>query len=252
MANTNEFVSHNNVSLCGKIVKAFRAKRDEVRFEISIGRSAAPVFDEKTGKKRYPFKRDENGKVLSERIVVRFFDRQADELFDTYKVGDYVNVTAVAQTVRNHYDGTSKTDIWGLSMNPKVINGKLINDHNHLDLRGKIVSSNAVNDNLVIVNILTKVEKKFPTGNGSFYVQKYKSITPVGIYRKDGTARELDKNFTKGTWINVKGYLTTVKKETGIDSFKRQVLLRGVKVDVIGVTQPNLDELYSDYMAAKN
>lgn len=255
MANKMDFTSHNKVSLCGRIVRSFKAKRNEYRFEISIGRSAAPVIDEKTGKKRYPLRRNEKGQVIGEKIIVRFFDKRGEEYFAKYKPGDFVVADAVVQTVRNHYDGSTKTDIWGLSFSPKVINGRLTNDHNRVDLRGKVVSSNVVNDNLVIVNILTKCTKKsiFSGENmdPTIIETTYKSITPVGIYYRDGSARAADKEFTKGTWLNVHGYLTTVRQDNADGSFRRKILVRGTKIDVIGVVQPAEDELYQDYLKEK-
>ena len=147
MATKKDFTAHNTINLCGKVVKKTHPKKDEVRFQVSCGHRGA--------------KKDANGRIHRDVITVRFFDGLAKKYDEMFGVGDFVTVNAVAQNVRNHYTGTAKVDIWGIAMGPKLVNGKMIQDHNHVNIRGKISSSAVINNSLLILNVETKVEKKY-------------------------------------------------------------------------------------------
>lgn len=251
---SKEFTSHNNVSLCGRIMSIVRAKKDEVKITLGVARSAKPVLGDE-GKVYHPLMRDKDNYVIREYITVRFFDKLADEIEKKQEVGDYIIVNAVVQNVRNHYSGTSKVDIWGISVAPKRRGNRTVNDHNRVDLRGKIVKSTIVNENLVIINLLTKCDKETKTPNDNVISTTYKSVTPVGFYYKDGNARLKANDFTKGTWLNIRGYIKTKEKNNkSIDSkFSkiRETYIYGSESTVIGITQPAEDELYQEYLKVK-
>lgn len=220
------FVSHNSVHLCGKIIRIECQKKNEARFMISCGH----------GKHQ---KKDENGKINRDLIAVTFYDEAARKYTERFVAGDFVTVNAVAQTIRDHHTGTNYVSIWGLAMAPKFIHGKMIPDHNRVNIRGKITSSVAMSDNYILLNVLTITEKNRPNPNEDSefkkLTDKYKSITPIGI-RCNGNAKEMIKQYTEGTWVDCSGFIDD--KIVDRDEFKRRVYrIVSLKTTVIGEVQ---------------
>lgn len=226
MANDKSmFVSHNSVHLCGKIIRIERPKKNEIRFMLSCGHKN--------------MKQDKDGKFERDLIAVTFFDEAARKYEDRFVEGDFVTVNGVAQTIRDHYNGTSYVSIWGLSMGPKYVNGKMIPDHNNVNIRGKITSAVVMNKNYILLNVITAAEKSRPNPNLESEHKKltdtYRSITPIGI-RCRGNAKDEIKKYTEGTWVDCYGYIEDKVVDRG--EFKRRMYrIMALKTTVIGETQ---------------
>lgn len=193
---TTMYMARNAVSLSGKLIKIIRHKKSAC-FVLSCGHP---------GKQ----KRLKNGLIKRDIITVRFFGKDAAYYLANFQIGDFVIVNAVAQLVRNHDEMTSRLEFWGIFMQ-KNTNRRKLKDKNKVELRGKITTATAYNDNYLIVNILTYLEKSRPNTNRESAVKRlsenYKSITPVGL-KVDGNAKELaGKTYTKGTWVDVEGFV---------------------------------------------
>jgi len=214
------------VHLCGKIVRIDRVKKDEVRFMISCGH----------GKRQ---KKDKNGKIERDLIAVSFFDEAARTYEERFEVGDFVTVNGVAQTIRDHYNGTSYVSIWGLAMGTKFARGKMIPDHNRVNIRGKIASAVAMSDNYILLNVATAAEKSRPNPNleseNKRLTDIYRSITPIGI-RCHGDAKQLVKQYTPGTWVDCSGFIDD--RVVDRDEFKKRVYrIISLKTTIIGEVQ---------------
>lgn len=228
MLTKDMFVAHNNVHLCGKIVRKVEKKR-EVIFVLSCGHGVNQ-------------KKDKNGLIQRDVISVHFFDDQATMYNNRFEEGDFVTVTAVMQTVRNHYTGTYTVETWGLSMGPKYVNGKIIRDCNNVQIRGKIESVNVINDNYIIINVLTKVDKNFKNPNKESekvkLTKSFKSVTPIGI-RCNGDAKDVAwNNYTEGTWVDVRAFVygKKISKDNKMQHVERVI---AKTVSVVGNVQPH-------------
>ena len=228
-SSATDFIHHNVVQLCGKIVNKKRMKRDELRFTLSCGR----------GKK---VRKNKDGKIIRDVINVTFFDDAANALDERFEVGDFVTVNGVVQNIRDHYNASNTVTVWGLSMGPKYVRNRMIPDHNTVQLRGKIVSAAVINRNYIIVNVLTVVDKERrymgESTELSKIVTKYRSVTPVGI-RCNGNAHEMLKYYTEGTYVNVFGFIDGTKSmKIDAEHSRRVSRVLGVKVDIVGDIQP--------------
>ena len=220
-----DFMAHNNVHLCGKIIKK-SSNSKELRVVLSCGH----------GKH---MKKDKNGRFERNIVTVKFFGKAAEIYGTKYNAGDFVTVNAIAQTKKNPYTGDAHLEIWGLAMAPKIEEGKFIRDHNHVSIRGKVVSASVANNGLVVVNIFTNMEKKYlnpiKNDNVPFVTEKFRSITPVGIWCK-GDAKEVVKQFTRGTWVDISGFADSKRIEKDNHIYIKQMII-ALKAQVIGSTQ---------------
>lgn len=250
MIDIKDFTSHNSVSLCGRIMKILRTKKDEVRVTLGIARGGKPV-EISDGKKVYPLMRDKEGRIVREYVTVKFFDDMAKNIEERYTNGDFVVISGVVQNVRNHYDNTNTINIWGTNIAAKRQGERIINDHNRIALRGKIASSTVINDNFAIVNVLTKVDKNVRASNSAGKItEAYKSITPIGYYFKEGGARREVAKFTKGTWINITGYVKSKENapKNAAENPRRRIYVYATSSEIIGNIQPSDDVLYKEYI----
>lgn len=228
MIEKSMFTPHNNVHVCGKIVKKV-LKKKEVLFILSCGHGKNPV-------------KNKDGLILRDIITVHFFDDQATFYNERFVEGDFVTVNAVAQTVRDHYSGSYVVETWGISMGPKRINGKIINDCNTVHIRGKIESVNVISNDYIIINVLTKVDKSHKNTNKDSNVEKitqsYKSVTPIGI-RCHGDAKEIAwTNYTEGTWVNVNAFIYGKNiNQNGLKKHVERVIAKNV--EIVGTVQPH-------------
>lgn len=222
-----DFVYKNIVNLCGKIVKVYPSGRDGTVFVLSCGH----------GRKQ---KKNKDGLILRNVIPVYFYDQDAKFYAKKYKVGDFVTVNGVAQTIKGFSE--DRTSIWGLSMGPKYFKGrKPIMDKNMVAIRGKIDRTTVLNPNYVIVNVYTYTEKSRPNPNkessNTRLTAMYKSITPIGI-RCHGNAREVARLYTKGTWIDCRGFVDD--RAVGDKGMKKMHII-ATHVDVIGQIQREME-----------
>lgn len=228
MIEKSAFTAHNNVHLCGKIIHK-TTKKKEILFTLSCGH----------GRRQ---RKNKNGLILRDVITVHFFDETVEYYNERFETGDFVTVNAIAQTVRNHYEGTYDVQLWGIMMNPKRVNGKTIPDCNNVHIRGKIDSVNVISKDYILINVLTKVEKSYRNTNETSSVEKitdsFKSITPVGI-RCNGDAKDIAwKNYTEGTWVDVKGFVygNKIRKQSKQIRVERII---AKTVTIVGNVQPH-------------
>lgn len=226
MEKENMFTSHNNVHFCGKIINKIKRKKDLI-FILSCGH----------GKNQRP---DRNGLIPRDIITVHFFDEQAEHYDKRFETEDFVTVVAVAQTVRDRYEGTYKVEFWGLSMGPKKVNGKIINDCNNVSIRGKIESVKVINPNYIIINVLTKLDKNFRNPNMDSEIKKitktFKSVTPIGIKCHGDAEKVAWDNYTEGTWVNVNAFVYGQKLVKDQQHVERVI---AKNVSIIGNVQPH-------------
>lgn len=228
MTDKSMFTAHNNVHLCGKVIRKVEKKK-EVLFILSCGHGKEP-------------KKNKDGLILRDVITVHFFDDQAKFYNSRFEEGDFVTVNAIVQTVRNRYEGSYAVEMWGISMGPKRINGKTIRDCNNIQIRGKIESVNVISKDYIIINVLTKVDKSYKNPNHESEVKKitktFKSITPIGI-RCNGDAKDIAwDNYTEGTWVDVNAFVYGKKiNKKGVTRHVERVIAKNVSI--VGNIQPH-------------
>ena len=202
----------------------YMARKRSVRFVLSCGHAG-----------KIKFKKD--GQIERDVVTVRFFEKDAQYYLANFNTGDFVIVNAVAQTIKDRVNRTDRLEFWGLFMR-KNEDRRKNKDTNQVQIRGKISSSVAYSDNYVIVNVLTYLEKSRPNSNKDSSVpkltEKYKSITPIGIRVKGNAAELARKTYTKGTWVDVEGFIYGQKVG---NPPKRVERIIAKKVSVIGNIQ---------------
>lgn len=218
-----DFVYKNIVTLCGKIIKIYPTGKDGICFILSCGHG-------KTQRK------NKDGLILRDTIPVCFYEKEAKYYGEKYKVGDFVVVNALVQNVRGRED--DKTAIWGLAMGPKYHKGrKKILDQNTVIIRGKIDRIRVLSNNYLILNVKTDTHKTRPNVNPNSNIPKitdrYMSITPIGIRFREGNAHEEAKKYTKGTWVDCKGYIDDFVMKDG----RKKMHVMATNVKIIGQTQ---------------
>ena len=222
-----EYEHRNIVHLCGKMVSKKRLKRDTLLVIISCGHKKE--------------RKDKNGKILRDIVRVTFFDDAAEFYDNRFEVGDFVIINGISQLVRDHYNGTSAVSIWGISMGPKFIGGKMLPDQNRVYLLGKIDTAAVISKNYILLNVKTTVtkERKYLGSSNeiSNISQTYTSVTPVGI-RCNGDANQLIRKFTPGTYINASGFIDT--KRLVIDETHTHIVNRVIstQLEIVGDIQP--------------
>ncbi len=204
---TNDFVFHNSFTVCGKIVFKRPIKNGNL-FALSIARNTR--------------KKDEKGRpIKAYRMVDVHFEGATGKFYDKqFETGDFVIIGGVTQKVRNFYLARDMVKLVGLTMAPKIIGRYENHDSNRVNIRGRITKSAAVNDELVICNLFTNVHRKFrnpnPEGTIEFFEDDFISETPVAIWRtREGEhdAKAFVTQLTKGTWLDVSGFIDTKKME---------------------------------------
>ena len=187
----NQYIPQNEAILQGKIIR-INEKKNQVIFTLSCGNGRQ--------------KKNKDGLILRDIVSVRFFDEESRYYKEHFHVGDFVSATAICQNIRDHYNQTTRLNFWGITMGT----ARDSQDKNDIHIRGKITTAATVSDDYLIVNILTYLEKKRPNTRANTDIpvlsEMYKSITPVGV-RCDGDAKEIVKSFTKGTWLDIEGFV---------------------------------------------
>ena len=181
----------NNVFLSGKIKQIYVTPKGEVKLKIMIARSH--IID---GKRTV--KRDKDDNVIRNIITVRFFDELAKKVSKNYKAGDYVNITAIVQTVRNHYSCTSAIEIWGMSIHSKSrskINSA--QDINSVEVQGKVAGIYETKYDTKILTIYTSIERSVLTPSLNPMNKTFASYTAITV----PASFECDT----GNYVNVKG-----------------------------------------------
>lgn len=229
---TNDYVYRNEVSVCGKIIFK-RAVKNGNLFAISISRRLKnPKVNEETGKYEY----------MRLRTVDVFFEGATGKMYDKlYEVGDFVSITGVTQKTRNNYLARNMVKIIGLTMLPKVIRQHETRDKNYVTIRGKIDHINVLNDNYILCDVYTNVHKRFRNPNTenetvTHFEDDFISVTPVGIIRNQD-AKEAAKELTKGTWIDISGYIDVKKIKLVDDSVITETRIIAQNVYIVGMTQ---------------
>lgn len=195
MEKNNTFIPENSVELCGKITNVFSNPK-MTAFTVSCGYRG--------------MKKNENGRYEWNSVTVVFYEKEGLYYASKFKKGDRVIVNCVAQTIRDHYNLSSYTAFWGLSMEEE--SGACIAryDYNHVKLTGKITSASARENGWVTAYILTRLEKERPDvqNQGRMITDTYKSITPVRIYAgKNAAEKAVKEMLTKGTWVTLNGHV---------------------------------------------
>ena len=224
--NSEDYKNRNMVHLCGKLVSKKRLQRDTLMMMVSCERKGTLNKD---GEKVYRL------------IRVMFYDDAAEFYDNRFEVGDFVTVNGIAQLIRNHYTGTSAVSIWGITMGPKYVDGRMIPDHNQVAILGKIDSAVALTKDYILLNVKTVVQKerKFlgQTKEASSITKEYTSVTPIGL-RCNGNASELIKQFTVGTHVNIVGFVDSRRMK--IDETHTHIVNRVIcnHIEIIGQSQP--------------
>lgn len=218
-----DFTYVNIVNLCGKILKVYPSGKGYL-FLLSCGR-----FKEVKNK---------DGLILRNIIGVYFYGKEGEYYKEHFSPGEFVAVNGVAQTKIAFEE--SHTEIWGISMVSKYNkNRKPIHDMNYVNIRGKIDRSVVINDNYILLNVYTITDKSHRNLNKESEIKKltttYKSITPIGIHCR-GNAKELIKQYTKGTWVNCKGFVDD-KAYMVNNKRKKKMHIIAFDTEVIGQTQ---------------
>lgn len=185
----------NNAFFSGKIMSKFMTPRGELKLKLSIAKSK---LNKETGER--VLKKDKDGNYIRSVITIRFFGEMAKRIDHAYQVGDYVNVIALAQTVRNHYSCTSKVEMWGLSVNTKK--GARISplkDINIIELQGKVTDIYTTKTGNKHLTIYTSVAKPVLTA----------SLKPVEQVFASYTTVDVNRGFVckKGDYVRIKGFV---------------------------------------------
>ncbi len=201
----------NVVFLSGKIVSTYLTPRKELKVKLSIARF---IKDKETGE--FKIKTDSKNEPMKNIVSIRFFNEDAESVNSRFRPGDFVNLTAFIQTVRNHYTCKSYIELWGLNMWAK---GDVKTDVNSILLTGKIDSVSISSRGNRFVNLYTDVEKEVTAPNGVTRKQNFRSYTNFML-------RSSDPEVHKGDWVTVRGYLTEnvndkeVQRRVNVTEFK--------------------------------
>lgn len=190
----------NNAFFSGKIHSMFMTPKDELKLKLSITQSKFDKNDNRV------IKLDKDGKPMRSVITIRFLGESAKRINENYCVGDYVNVTALAQTVRNHYSCTNKIEMWGLSVTSKRSSQlSPLRDVNNITLQGKVSSVYELKSGSKLVTIYTSVERPVLTPSLTPKPQTFISYTVVNV----------GKSFDckKGDHIKVSGFVTEINRD---------------------------------------
>lgn len=201
----------NNAYFSGKIYSMLMTPKGELKLKLSIAQSKRG----KDGKRE--LRQDENGSYVRSIITIRFLGELAKKINNNYRPGDYVNVTAVAQTVRNHYSCTNKIEMWGINVSRKGgARFSPLYDINNVTLRGKVTSVYELTSGSKLVTIYTSVEKNVLTPSMSMMPQTFTSYTTVNV----------GKNFEckKGDYINVSGFVIERTQGHGYNRSVSQII----------------------------
>lgn len=221
VAKKEDFVNINSVEITGKIVKAFPSGKNGYAFIISITPPA----------KKRP-KQNSGGLYLRDLIPVYFYDKAAKIYSEKFHVGEFVTIRAIAQTIRRR-EG-DHTAIWGLDIHPAK---EPYRDRNRVYIRGKIDRIKVISNNYIIVNVETKCDVSYPNPNPeseiSMLTETFKSVTPVGLRIKDN-ASEIAKSYTKGTWVDISGFVDARKTK---NSTRKKMHIIATHVEIIGTIQ---------------
>ena len=231
----NDYEFRNDFTICGKIIYK-RAIKNGNMFAISIGRRLkTPRLNETTGKME----------TMQFRTVDVDFEGAVGKTYDKmYEVGDFVVVSGVVQKTRNNYLARNMVKLIGLSMSPKIVGNHENRDKNYVILRGRVDYSVALNNNYIICDLYTNIDKKFKNPNTEntdvpYFTDSFVSYTPIGINRPEGDAKEAVKELTKGTWLDVSGFIDVRKIQLSDDGIVTETRVICQDVSIIGQTQVN-------------
>lgn len=201
----------NNAFFSGKIHSMFMTPKGELKLKLSITQSKPGKDGERV------IKTDKDGNPMRSVITIRFLGESAKRVNENYCVGDYVNITALAQTVRNHYSCTNKIEMWGLSVNSKR-NSQLspLKDINNITLQGKVSSVYELKSGAKLVTVYTKVERPVLTPSLTPKPQSFISYTVVNVGK--------DFDCKKGDHIKVSGFVTEVSKKNAANSIEQHII----------------------------
>ena len=202
---TDEFIYKNEARISGYVVSK-RTVKNGCIFYVSTKK-----------KKNQP----ENSNSHKEIVCVYFEGALAKYYYERFKAHDLVIVNGVVQNTFNQKSSRSSVRIYGLSMtNRKYLKVKLP-DFRRFHVRGKITQTVVVNNDVVLVFLHTNVHKNYKNPNKSSEVKTfendYVSDTPIAIYRNfDGghDAKLVEKELTKGTWLDITGRINSQQKVT--------------------------------------
>lgn len=200
----------NNAFFSGRIYSMFVTPKGELKLKLSIAQSKNGKNGERV------LKKDRNGSYVRSIITIRFLGEAAKKVNENFRPGDYVNVTAIAQTVRNHYSCTNKIEMWGLSVSSKRgAHFNPLKDINNITLQGKVTSIFESKSGSKLVTIYTSVDKPVLTPSLTPMAQTFASYTVVNV----GKAFECKK----GDYIKVSGFVIEHGHDTndlrGVEQF---------------------------------
>jgi hypothetical protein len=217
----------NEVELQGMITSVLSAKRGAI-VNISCGYRG--------------MRRDENGRFNRNQLQVVFLNKddinEGDYYAKRFSHGDTVIIHAVAQTVYNHTEHKSHTELWGLSMektDDKLITGY---DKNDIHVTGKVYNLVVRGNGWFTVFVTTKVKKTHlnKVTSGYTITRDYRSVLPISIHMSDRELKRvnIEDRLTKGTWVDIKGYL---RDHTTKDNVRLCGIV-GNDINIIGDSQP--------------
>lgn len=207
----NVRIYDNTVRICGRLCSVRRVKRDEVRFKVLVAK-----MRKKNG--TYEPLRDENGKIVSDVHTIRFFDKNAEHYENMFVPGDFVCVTAMAIDVRNQYTCKNKSDLFGVSIEPKRVGNYTRHDASVFTIRGKVTSlfERTWGDNTrQLVTLYVKSEKPSYMLDGTLGTVSYNTYVTVSI--DSNSAKVLAKTLQKGDFVELRGRVVeSVQKDTHV------------------------------------
>lgn len=199
----------NRCFLSGRVAGVYRMKKNEVVLALLVGRTRR-----QNGKTVHV--RTEDGKVRSDLYSVHFFDGAAKIVEERYQAGDFVNVNAVAMTIRDRYTCSNKIELWGIRVSPKASNGRLTPDLAQTDLAGTVVSTysgrSRAGRDYTSLTVYVNVTEQVVRPDGTVGPQDYHTYLTVGVNGE--RTRAIAKELKKGDWVHVYGRIRERKQES--------------------------------------
>jgi len=220
----NEFKFYNTATVAGKLVYKGTLKDANV-FTISVKtyRGKEPMFTN----------------------IAVYFEGALGKTYDTlYEVGDMVAVSGLCQKFRNQTLARDEVKIYGLTMTPKTGENYFVKDQRIVNIRGRIAKTVVISNELLLVYLYTNVHKTYKNPNKEsdkeFFEDDYISETPIAILRRgegEHDAILVARELTKGTWLDVSGWINTKRKELKNGKHITEQQLVAKNVFIIGEIQ---------------
>lgn len=156
--------------------------------------------------------KDKTGEDKSHVIVVHFTPEQVKAFVSRFRTGDRVNVTAFAQSCRNHYTCSNRTELWGVTIWPApIVKGKTFKPRNNVSLAGKVTSTFQTTNKTTLATLYVVSTKELISYSGTKVEKQFYTYMTVALNNK----LLEDKSIDKGDWLSIRGFVVKSRDKSG-------------------------------------